>query len=61
MNDSGEGCFYFLMAVVAMFTIGCFVGRGCGVDSAKTEAVKAGAAEWVAGESGEAEFRWRTE
>lgn len=45
--------------------LGAIAGCTAGVDArdkfVRNEAVKAGAAEWVAGEDGEAEFRWRTE
>ena len=42
-----------------IFAIGCIVGSYCQGKEIKTEAIKAGAAEWVADKDGNPLFRWK--
>ena len=60
MNDKECNLVLALVSYVVVF----FVGLGAGSIQReyvwKNMAVKAGAAEWVASDSGSAEFRWKT-
>jgi hypothetical protein len=50
-----------VIAGAMLFIGGCSFGARTMNDVVREEAAKAGAAEWVTGEDGEPEFRWRTQ
>lgn len=63
MNKSDVIFEFFLMLFLVIIGFGgiFFAGFGTGMKYIQLEAVKNGAAEWVADEKGQAQFKWKSE
>lgn len=60
MNDKECNLVLWLVSCLVVFFVGLGIGSTFTASDWRAMAVKANAGEWVAGENGYAEFRWKT-
>jgi hypothetical protein len=58
MNDA-DSPILIVFGVVVIFGLGALLGGFSAAEAVQRAAVKAGAAEWVADDDGDAEFKWK--
>lgn len=56
----GDDTLILVFVAIVMLALGWCMGDASRRDGMRREAIKNGVAEWIANESGDAEFQWKT-